>query len=159
MPFDISKYAKALPAILGLKERGRGIPQLADQAVGILDIGQLYLLDNRELVTFTTITTAALGVNVFTEQVPPGELWYVWFLSIGSSPGAGEAIDLAAAYNPEGMPLSYVAGYVAGTANQVVQTALGPFWAGPGTKFGFAVRSQTLTPDVGGNAIVTKLKV
>lgn len=158
---DISKYAKGLPDLFGLKERGKGLPALADQLVAVSDARDLYLLNSREVVAFTNIAAPVGGMNFFTERVPAGELWYVWNYSVGSAPGAGAAIDLAPGVNLDGLPLSWIIGdQLAAAATQTIQVSnRDPFWAGAGTFFGALVRSVTLAPAIAGAVLITRLKV
>lgn len=162
MPFDISKYAKGVPSLLGLKDRGRGIPFLADSVVGTINVRDLYLLDTREYLEQAALAIAGVGPQYFTNlRVPPGELWYVWEFSVSSSPGAGAAVDVAAAYNAEGLPqLANVGPYTAIAATQNgVSSSLRPFWAGAGTAFAGNVRSFTLAPTLYCGLLLTRLKI
>jgi hypothetical protein len=160
MPFDISKYAKGLPAILGLKERGRGIPVLSDILNATADIRDLYLLEGRETVNLTNIAAPAVGLNVFPEIVPVGELWYIWSLAIAATPGAGAAIDMTVSAFLENLGTWNPREFVAAAATQHIrQTTVLPFWAGPGSTFGAAVRSVTLAPPISGSIVATKLRV
>jgi hypothetical protein len=160
---EISKYARALPSILGLKERGRGLPILGDQLVAVAPILDLYLLDTREFLNLAAITTPTVGFNLFTESVPPGEMWRIWsFLALGTM-AAGEAIDMCAAYRADtSIGISLCGVYCAGAATNHVATGNQPgqeFWAPAGTQFGFLVRSITTAPDIGGYLTFTRLKI
>jgi hypothetical protein len=163
MAFEISKYAKGLSAILGLKERGVGIPLLAEQAVGVSDVRDLFLLNDRELVPFGSVVAAAVGNNTFPSGalVPSGELWYVWNFNVGSQPGAGASITVAPALFVDGAAvISVVGDFLAIAANENAQTFVrSPFWAGPGTQFAAVAKNQVLAPGISGQAIITRLRV
>lgn len=159
---NISNLPRGLNSLLRVRELGQGLAQLEETVKCVVDLRDQYLLNLREYVSFPQVTTPVVGSNVFANAiVPAGELWYVWYYLVLSTLAAGEAIDLAASYAPEGNPLTCpVADYAAGIATQQVRsTARVPFWAGPGSEFSFVVRSLTAAPDVFGAMIVTKLRV
>lgn len=161
MPFEISKYSKGLPSLLGLKERGRGIPFLADQVSGTMDMRDLYLLDQREAQALTNIVGVVTGLNTFVDQIPPGEMWYIWAFSIAATIGAGAAITAAPLVFFDGLPIPCTIGdYVPAVATESFHARSAyPFWAGPGTKFGMIARSQTANPTIGGLVVFSRLKV
>jgi hypothetical protein len=162
MAFGISKYAKALPSLLGLKERGQGPREFSDQVVGVIDLTVAYLLDGRELITTTVNVAPAVGSNGYPTAmaVPAGESWFVWAYSVSSAPGAGAAIDMAASCGLDGLPYSApVSNYVSAAATQAVKTPpIVPFFAPAGTSFEFLVRSVTLAPSVTGQICITRLR-
>lgn len=162
MSFSISKYARGLPSILDLKERGLGPRSLNEEIQGIVDVGPLYLLQGR--VTETTAFNAALGLGFiqFTTPyvVPAGELWYVWEYSLGTTLAAGEAITCCPAIRYDGVAAVPLAVSRAGVANtQMYIPATKPFWATPGSQFGLLVESFTLAPATAASALVTKLRI
>jgi hypothetical protein len=162
MPFELSKYAKGLPSLLGLKQRGIGIPYLADSAVGIIDVRDLYLLNDRELVPFTSVAAAVVGPNDFPGAVvPAGEEWYVWYLQCGAQPGAGASITIAPAMHLDGATNATTIGdYLSVAANENAQAVTRtPFWAGPGTTFSVYVKNIVLANAVSGAALITRLRV
>jgi len=160
--FNISKYAKALPSLLGLKERGQGPRTFSETIVGTINAEQLYLLENRELVVSTSNLAPVVGSNSYPTPltVPAGEVWYVWAYAVTCQLGAGEAIDMAASVGLDGLGFSAaLTGYVAGAATNHIKTGpIAPFYAPSGTAFEFLVRSITLAPDVTGQLCITRLK-
>lgn len=161
MPFEISKYAKGMPSILGLKERGLGLPAMADQLVSVFDARDLYLLDQREFAAFTNVSPTG-GPLAFSDGiVPAGELWYVWNFQIGCQPGAGVAITMAPAIYFDANPNASVVGdFIDVPANQNAQAVTRrPHWCGPGTRFAVYAKTVTLAPSVSGGVVVTRLKV
>lgn len=161
--FEITNYPKGLTSLLSLKQQGRGPSNLSETVAPIIDVTNMYLLSLREYVSMGSQPNPVVGSNNYPTPVvvPAGELWYVWQYLVSSSPGAGEACDIAPAVALDGNPLSVpLVPYVAAAANQDGRAASNvPFWAGPGTLFQFQARSLTLQPDVFGAAIVTKLRV
>lgn len=163
MPLTISQYARGLPSLLNLQAGGVGPRELAETIAPSLDLRELLLLNNRVSEPITGQPNPVVGSNDWGTvlRVPAGELWYVWHYFVASGPGAGEAIDLAPAVDLDQTAfLAPVGDYVAATANQNGRAYMRmPLWAGPGSRFGFVVRSLTLQPDVAGALVVTKLRV
>jgi hypothetical protein len=164
MPFDISKYAKGLPSLLGFKERGRGPPVFADNVVGIADVRDLYLLNDRVLETSAVNVAPAVGSNSYPTPflVPAGELWYVWSYACVANAGAGGQLTFCAGVKLDGLNFSApLTLFISVPATQSIRTGplVRPFWAGPGTEFTFIVQTVAATPDITGLAIVSKLKV
>lgn len=162
MPFAIGKYARALPSLLDLKERGQGPGEFSEQVVGTIDLVQLYLLQGRE--TNNTVNQAApvVGQNSWGTPlfVPANEVWYVHQYFCTSQVGAGAAVDLCPSMNPDGTAGFPLGPYVAGAATQNVRAGMNaPFIATPGTELTFCVRSVTLAPSIAGALLVTKLRV
>jgi hypothetical protein len=158
----IGKYARALPSLLDLKERGTGPREFSEQVVGTVDLSQLYLLQGREVLVSAVNAAPAVGANFFVPAtiVPPGEIWYVWEYAVSSTPGAGAAIDMAPAAQIDGAALFPLAPYQAAAATQNVRVpSTHVVVATPGTEFGFLVRSVTLAPSVNAVLLVTKLKL
>lgn len=164
MPFNVSNQPRGLNTLLALFERGGAPAQLADTVSGTVDLREMYLLNLRQYHSFPIVAAPVVGNNFYgapLDTVPAGELWYVWHYLIVSTLGAGEAIDFLPSFSPDGNDVSCPVGdFAAGTANQQVRSyARMPFWAGPGSRFNFIVRSLTAAPDVFGAVVVTKLRV
>jgi hypothetical protein len=160
--FSISKYARALPALLDLKERGSGPRSFSDQVVGTISMDALYLLQGRETFNPTNQTVISVGANAWgaTLTVPPGEIWFVWEYSVASSPGAGAAVTLCPSLSYDGVGNIPLCQFQSAAANEVVRNAMvGTRWATPGTEFSFIVKAQTLSPTVSGSIQVTKLRI
>jgi len=163
--FSISKYARGLPDLLGLKERGSGPRDFSEQVVGTVNMTELYLLQNRETILSGNNAAPIVGSNFFAAPndllVPANELWYCWHYSVSSTPGAGAAIDMAPILLGDGSANSVNLGfYIAAAATQQARTFMTyPFWAGPGSQLGFTVRSVTLAPTVNANLVFTRLRV
>jgi hypothetical protein len=160
--FEISKYCRALPSLLDLKERGKGPSQFSEQVVGTVQLNDLYLLQGRETINTTTQAAPAVGANGFSTPfvVPPGEIWYVWEYAVSTTAGAGAAIDMQPSLlfdNTANLP---VGPFVAAAATQAIRAGMDRTrWATPGTEFSFVVRSVTLAPTVIGAVVVTKLRL
>ena len=165
MAFEIGKYCRALPSVLSLKVRGQGPKLLTDYVSGTLDLSPLYLLEGRETLQSSAQAAPAVGSNFFPPPVdlvvPAGELWYVWHYSLFVTAGAGAAIDMCPLAVIDGSPSSVALGnYVNAAATQNARgIMIEKVWAGPGTQFGFATRSVTLTPSITANMVLTRLKV
>jgi hypothetical protein len=160
--FAIGKYARALPSLLDLKERGKGPNQFSEQVVGTVDLTQLYLLQGRETINTVNNAAPAVGQNSWGTPllVPANEVWFVHHYLATSQVGAGAAVDLATSMNPDGTAGFMLGDYVAGAATQNVRARASlPFIATPGTELTFLVRSVTLAPSIAGALLVTKLKV
>jgi hypothetical protein len=156
---DISKYCKGLPGILGLKERGRGLPVLGDALAATFESRDLYLLDTREAQGFGPVV-APIGLTKFVGAIPVGELWYVWNFDLFGIFGAGVAVDVAPACNIDGVMPMMTGIYDSFPANSTWHSrSSGPFWAGAGSEFGFFVRTVTGAPTIGALLVVTKIKV
>jgi len=160
MAFSISKYARALPSLLDLKEKGQGPRDFADQVVGIVRMDDLYLLQGRETFLTAAVATPAVGFNPFTTVVPANEIWFVWEYWVAAVTAAGEAVSIQPAVlfdgvsaAPTGPPLAALA------SSGVWAPSAKRFWATPGSTFGFLCQSFTLAPDVQGGLLVTKLRV
>jgi hypothetical protein len=162
MAFAISKYARGLPSLLDLKERGMGPREFSEQVVGTIDLTPLYLLQGRETLSLSPQAAPAVGQNSWGVAVivPANEIWYVWQYSAAASPGAGAAIELTSSANFDGTA-GFALGPIDGaSATQHVRTRIqAPIIATPGTEFTFLVRSVTLAPLVSGAIQVTKLRV
>lgn len=156
----VSKLPRGLLSALGLQNFGEAPRELAMAYAPTIDVRELFLLDSRETVIFTTQATPVVGSNFFANgAVPAGELWFVWQYFVGATPGAGEAIRLGPSiqYQSVNMPVGF-AETIAATQNGRA-FAQAPFWASPGSVFGFWAQSLTLAPDVDAAAFVTKLRV
>lgn len=150
--------------MLALRSQGDTPQVLADQSVLTIDATELYLLDSRESTGFATQAAPATGFNFYTGSsldVPAGELWYVWHYILVLTTGAGEAITAAPAVNLDGVGAGAIVGdYYAAAASQSIRGMNSrPFWAGPGTQFGFVCQSVTGAPDAQGALIITRLRV
>ncbi len=162
MSLNLTKFAKGLTSLFGLRDLGRVPGFLSEELRGTIDVTQFYLLNDREMVTFSNIAALAIGSNNFPEVVPPGELWWVWDFVVSVDPGAGAA----ATYRPQiaadgfgfGFPLSDRAYQVVGAA-QASRVSLSGFWAPAGTIFSVHVLTQTLAPAALGRALVSKMRV
>lgn len=163
MPFEVGKLSRGLASLLNLKERGRTPGVLADQIVQTIEGRDLFLLDSREFTGFFTNAAPATGFNFFTTRmaVPPGELWFVWHYIVVATTGAGVTVDLCPAINLDGVGAGAVIGdYQAAAASQSIRLGnMTPFWAGPGSDFGFVVRSLAGAPSIQGGAVITRLKI
>jgi len=163
MPLDIQQFPKGLASMLNLKQGGRTPQMLADSIAGVIDVETLYLLNDRTQTDINTGAAPAVGANFMTPtqlDVPANELWYVWSYVLVAVAGAGAAIDLAAGVRLDGNPImAPVSPYGAAAANQEVRVNGVNFWAGPGTRFGFLVRSVTLVPTVQAIVTLTRLRV
>lgn len=160
----ISKFPYGITSILGLKDMGLTVREFAQTLAPTIDLTQLFMLNQRETIGNFSQPTPVLGANQFNPRlfVPAGELWYVWDYNITATTGAGEAIELACGINYEpGIGLTAIRGdYNNVLASQAGRIGcLQPFWAPPGTEFGFAVKSLTLAPDVFGGITITRLRV
>lgn len=149
--------------MLALRDSGAAPRLLADQVVGTVSMDELFLIQDRESAAGFSNAAPAVGVNFYTPAliVPPGELWYVWHYAVVCQPGAGAAIDLAAAVNLDGLSLTCTLGdFVAAAAAQQVRARADlPFWAGPGSQMGFVTRSVTLAPTVNAGIAFTRLRI
>lgn len=162
MPFEIAKLPRGLTGLLSLRDQGQTPKLLADHAVLTVAAEQLYLLDGRELIDVAHQLAPAVGYNSFTNPivVPNGECWFVWDYFVVGATAAAEAIDIAPAYQPDGLPIGVpLAQYQATSASSEVRVGSSRFWAPPGTTFGFVCRGVTGAPAVDGAAVVTKLRV
>lgn len=164
MPLEIGKLAKGLTGMLGLRAGGLTPRQLADQSVLTVDGTDLFLLDTRVSTGFALQAAPAAGFNFYSPfplEVPAGEIWYVWHYILLAVTGAGEAIVAAPAVNLDGVGAGALVGdYITVAASQSIRgREQRPFWAGPGSQFGFVCTSVTGAPDVSGCAVVTKLRV
>jgi hypothetical protein len=162
--FSISKYARGLPSLLDLKERGSGPREFADQVVGTVDVKDLYLLTGRETLTSNSNLAPAVDTNFYpganSFSVPLGEMWYVWEYSVQCNAGAGAALDFAACALFDNSTSVVLSPYVQAAATQVRRTYLPkPFWLPPGGVLAFTVAAVTLAPSVTGQVVVTRLKV
>ncbi len=161
MPFSISKYARALPSLLDLKEKGQGPREFADQVVGTVKLDELYLLQGREtFLTAAVATPTVAAFNAFTTVVPANEIWFVWKFWVASVTAAGEAVTIMPAVLFDGISAAPLAPPQAAAASSGVWVAaVDTFWATPGSTFGFLCTAATLAPDVQGGVLVTKLRV
>lgn len=164
MPFNISNQPRGLNTLLALFEKGQAPSSLTDNVQGVVDLRDQYLLNLRQYHSFAIVGAPVVGNNFFgapLDTVPPGELWFVWHYLIVSTLAAGEAIDFLPSFSPDGNDVSCPVGdFASGAALQQVRAyARSPFWAGPGSRFNFIVRSLTAAPDVFGALVVTKLRV
>lgn len=164
MAFSISKYARALPSLLDLKERGMGPREFSEQVVGTIELTQLYLLQSRESVASAATAALIVGVNASTVPlvVPPNEIWYIHLMNVTVAPGAGAQADIAPAVRFDGAssPTLIVGGYQNAAATQQARAfSQAPFVATPGSEFLVLVRSVTLAPVADISLLLTKLKV
>jgi hypothetical protein len=159
---NIGKYARALPSLLDLKERGTGPREFSEQVVGTIELTQLYLLQNRETVASGATGALVVGVNLPTVPlvVPAGEIWFVHLMNTTVAPGAGAQADIAPAVIFDGSTTMCVGAFVNAAATQQARAiSQAPFVATPGSSFGLIVRSVTLTPVADVSLLVTKLKL
>lgn len=158
--FSISKYARALPSLLALKERGQGPHSFSDEVTGQIDLTPLYLLQDRETFLTNVVAAPVVGTNNFTTVVPANEIWYVHQYFVGGITGGATSIRLCPACNFDGQatpPLAPMqsAGFLEG----VFVGATNPFWATPGSTFAFLVGSVVGATGCQGGLVVTKLRV
>jgi len=163
---QIIKLARGLRALLGGQGDNYSPQDISAVLAPTVDLTQPYLLDNREYVGLGSVAAPVVGANLFPsatsfQPVPAGELWYVWGFVAQSQPGAGAAIDFAAAIQIDGNPITLPVGdYIATAALQDGRSSTKvPFWAGPSTFFGFVTRSVTLAPAVFGALVATRLRI
>lgn len=162
MPFDISRYARGLPSLLDLKQRGEGLHFLADQLVATLDVRALYLLQNRETIICGTNAAPTVGALSYSTPftVPQNELWYVWEYFVTATVGAGEAITLQPGMTFDGIASAPMGPSAAGAANTSLWVpSAKEFWATPGSEFKLMVSALTLTPPLSGAVVVSKLRL
>jgi len=165
MPATVGKLPRGLVSLLSLRDSGEAPRLLADSIVGTVDFSELFLLQDREIITTAVQPNPIVGANFFPAPidlvVPPGQLWYIWNYVCACTTGAGETMDLAPSVNLDGLPLSAPVGdYAACIANQQVRVySRSGFWAGPGSQFGFVVRSLTLQPDVSAALVISRLRI
>jgi hypothetical protein len=160
MPFSISKYARALPSLLDLKEKGAGPREFADQIVGTVSVDQLYLLQGRETLLTAAVASPVVGFNAFTTVVPANEVWYVWKYWVASVTAAGEAVTIQPSVLFDGVSSAPLAAQGAAPASSGIWVGSNePFFATPGSAFGFLCAAVTLAPDVQGGLVITKLRV
>lgn len=150
--------------MLALRSQGDTPQVLADQSVLTVEATELYLLDSRESTGFATQAAPVAGFNFYTGaslDVPPGQLWYVWHYIFVLTTGAGETIKAAPAVNLDGVGAGAVVGdYIDAAASQSIRGRNDrPFWAGPGTQFGFVCQSVVGAPDAQGALVITRLKI
>jgi hypothetical protein len=159
----IGKLPRGLVALLALRDSGQTPQDLASQAVGVVNLDELFKLDTREFVAFGTQTNPLVGINSFTPAavVPPGELWYVWASFVGVVCAAGESIRMAPGANYEGIGGSFPVGlYQSAVALETMRVAsTGPFWMGAGSEFTILCQSTVANPDVTGGAFISRLRV
>lgn len=159
---EISKYARALPGLLDLKERGTGPRLFSEQVVGTVELTQLYLLQNRETLVSGLSPALVVGINGPTVPltVPPNEVWFVHLMNVTVVPGAGAQADIAPAVQFDGSTTMIVGPY--GNANALQQVRVpsqAPFIATPGSSFLILCRSVTLAPQSDITLLVTKLRI
>jgi hypothetical protein len=163
MSFSILKYAKGLPSLLSLKERGQGPGEFSQTVVGTIDLSDLYLVDSRESQFSATMNTAVGGVNFFTPDlvVPPGELWYIYHYFVIATTAGADSAEFVATINLDAQLISCpVSDYVVLTINQTKRTTnFTPLLAGPGSRFGFNVQSIAGAPVFQGGVMATRLRV
>jgi len=162
MPFNIGKYARALPSLLDLRERGMGPREFSEQVVGTVELTQLYLLQNRETVVSVATVALVVGANFPATPlvVPAGEIWFVHLMNTTVAPGAGAQADIAPAVVFDGTTTMVVGGFVNAAATQQARAfSNASFVATPGSSFGLIVRSVTLAPVADVSLLVTKLKL
>jgi hypothetical protein len=160
--FEISKYCRALPSLLDLKQRGKGPSQFSEQVVGTVALEELYLLQGRETFNTSTQPAPAVGANGFSTAmvVPANEIWFVWEYAVSTTPGAGAAIEMQPALLYDNTANLPVGAFVAAAATQAIRAGMDRTrWATPGTEFSFVVKSVTLAPVVIGALVVTKLRI
>lgn len=118
-------------------------------------------LQRQETQAFANVANAAVGTVIFAETVPPGEIWYVWHLSVAITLAVGNTLKGAPALIPQGatgtFPLTSPQSYV---ASEVVRAnANGPFILQAGQSLGFHCGIITgAAMNFGGAALITRLK-
>lgn len=160
--FNVGKYARALPSLLTLRERGSGPREFSEVVQGTLDLRELYLLEGRETVSSAATGALVVGVNFPATAlvVPAGELWFVHLMNTTVAPGAGAQADIAPAVVFDGTTTMIVGNFVNAAATQQARAySNGPFVATPGSQFGLIVRSVTLAPVADVSLLVTKLRI
>lgn len=154
-----------LNALLGLKGQ-QGVHLLNEEVIATVDMVQQYLMNFREQINFGTVAAPVAGGNSFAggtnPTVPPGELWYVWYYQVSAVCGAGAAARITPCLTTQGPgSLSFASGR-AGTAaanefSRVKSDA--PMWAAQGDTFVVLIEQLTLTPTIGGQALISRLRV
>jgi len=163
---NTTQFPVGLNSLLLLRERGEQVSLLEDSIRTTVDIRDMFLLNDRKVRVFP-LTATAIGGNVYAGaigQVPAGELWYVWHYTINAPLAAAETLNVAAAIEFPDLGFqvlgreNVVNGSIA-AASQVTTCAYRPFWAPPGSVFGFHVLTETGAPQVGGRCVYTPLKI
>jgi hypothetical protein len=166
---DITQYAKGLAALVGARTGGTLPGFLADQVAGIIDVGELYLLNSRDYTQPPTLLAPVVGANVLADGVgenqravvPPGEIWWVHMAQVAVQPAAGEACRIAPGVIIDGSPIGMcLAPYQSAAAGENLRVPISaPLWLGPGSTLCVLCQSLTLQPDIVYTAVITRLRV
>lgn len=163
--FGLSKYARGLSGLLDLRSGGVGPDVLAAQIVATIDATPLYLLQGRETISIANAVVPVAVGPLFPAGtghiVPAGQLWYVWSYNSQVNLAAGQALDYAMAFNPDGTQQfsAQLSPYSNGVALQFLSNFAVGFWAGPGSSFCSIVRSFTGAPAINFSAVVSRLRI
>lgn len=94
----IQRVPRGLLDLLSMKGAGQNPTELEEKITGIIDLTQAYLQDRLVTQTFATPAVGAVGdVGATGSNVPAGELWIAYSLSIAGTVAAGNAYRLVPA--------------------------------------------------------------
>lgn len=157
---DLSNYPQGLVGLLGLRSSGASVSQFAETMAPTLDMLDFYVQLRRESLTLTQFAAAA-GSQLFTEIVPPGELWYVTEFNIGGNTGAGGALSCVPAILVNGnvftlanTPIAFGAAIPFSMAAEFM-----PKWLPPGSRFGVQVFSFAGAFNIGGAINFARVRI
>lgn len=119
MAGEINTVPLGLLALLGLKEQGVNPPALGELVVPTMELSQFYQTQLTRIAQDTLSVTAAGGFGATSLIVPQNETWIVSQYMVLRQLGAGETLDLCAAWVIQGQGFQ-VGNYVAGVANNFV---------------------------------------
>jgi len=158
----VGNVPRGLLALLDATAFGNAPPSLAEQIIPTLDLRELFLLNRPEVITGSIANVNAIGdVTTPTQfQVPVGELWYVWSLTVNALTLAGQTLSYAPALYFLGNSQT-VGEYVTSGPGESWKTLIkAPFWARSQSRLLIHVSRITggpvVTTDL--NAVVTRLR-
>jgi len=164
---SIMRYAKGLTSLLDAKTGGRLPGDFAETIAGIVDVRELYLLNDRQFMSVPAITLPTVGANFFVNGpsatevaiVPPAELWYVWEYFVGITPAAGETGTIQPAWvlDTTGQTMPVGDSATATTGQAIRAYARKSFWAGPGSQMAFIPNALPCRPALHPPALITVL--
>lgn len=128
----LNKQPSGLLSFLGIKNGGRNPVELLQDLRGTWDLQQLYLIDNVEAGSSTTVGVGAGALQFGPSATSPrrGPIW-VWNYGcrLDASGGAAAGAQLGTVYSPSGIFVP-IRDKVIGTST-IVGTGHGGFWLGP----------------------------
>jgi hypothetical protein len=160
---EIQRYPLGLPDFFELKS-GQTPRFLAEQIVPVVELGELYLINDRISTGVATINVAAPGYGTFPElTVPPGQIWYVWAFSVVAAAvlTAGQTVHARSVARLGQSGTIARSPRASATAGEIWNTeAVGPFWLGPGGGLGYCIEGLAAGPiPVGAQCVYTALQV